>query len=145
MRTDSVTQSVQSAQPVRRDTRQRRAVRRALSRSESFVSAQELHAELRDAGERIGLATVYRALADLAAAAEADVLQTEEGETLYRACTPGEHHHHVVCRECGLAVEVQADAVERWVASVAAEHGFTQTEHTVNVFGVCADCAAEGR
>lgn len=129
-------------EPVRRDTRQRRAVREALDRAESFVSAQQLHAALRDAGDRIGLATVYRALADLASDGEADVLQADDGEARYRACTPGEHHHHVICRECGLTVEVQADTVERWVASVAAEHGFVEAEHTVNIFGLCAECAA---
>lgn len=131
-----------AAEPARRDTRQRRAVREALGGAESFVSAQELHAGLRDAGDRIGLATVYRALADLAAEGEADVLQADDGEARYRACTPGEHHHHVICRACGLTVEVQADTVERWVASVAAEHGFVEAEHTVNIFGLCADCAA---
>lgn len=131
----------ESVAPVRRDTRQRRAVRGALAEAESFVSAQELHAVLRDEGVRIGLATVYRALADLATDGEADVLQSEEGEARYRACTPGEHHHHMICRECGLTVEVGADVVERWVASIAAEHGFVEAEHEVNIFGLCSGCA----
>src|SRR5690606_35861480 len=131
----------ESVAPVRRDTRQRRAVRGALAEAESFVSAQELHAELREDGVRIGLATVYRALADLAADGEADVLQSEEGEARYRACTPGEHHHHMICRECGRTVEVGAEVVGRWVASIAAEHGFVEAEHEVNIFGLCAECA----
>lgn len=131
-----------AVEPVRRNTRQRRAVRGALAGAESFVSAQDLHATLRESGVRIGLATVYRALADLAADGEADVLQSEGGEARYRACTPGEHHHHVICRECGLTVEVRAEAVERWVASVAAEHGFVDAEHEVNIYGLCAECAA---
>jgi Fur family ferric uptake transcriptional regulator len=76
----------------------------------------------------------------LAAKGEADSLQ-QEGESLFRACTSG-HHHHLICRECGKAVEIKADAVEQWARTVAAEHGFTAPEHVVDVFGLCADCSA---
>lgn len=124
---------------VKRNTWQREAVRQALGRNDGFISAQALHAVLLDSGSTIGLATVYRALADLAAADEADSLQ-QEGENLYRACTSG-HHHHLICRNCGKAVEVEADAVERWARAVAAENGFTQPEHVVDVFGLCASCS----
>jgi len=125
---------------VKRNTWQREAVREALGESEAFVSAQALHSALREGGSSIGLATVYRALADLATEGEADSLQ-QEGESLYRACTPGTHHHHLICRNCGLTVEIEADAVEEWARTVAAEHGFTQPNHVVDVFGLCANCS----
>lgn len=124
----------------KRNTWQREAVREALGESEGFVSAQSLHSSLRERGSSIGLATVYRALADLAVEGEADSLQ-QEGESLYRACTPGTHHHHLICRNCGLTVEIEADAVEEWARAVAAQHGFTQPNHIVDVFGLCADCS----
>ena len=127
----------------KRNTWQREAVRDALVQEEAFVSAQALHMVLRDSGSTIGLATVYRALADLDAKGEADALQ-QDGETLYRACTSG-HHHHLICRKCGTAVEIEADAVERWAHAVAAENGFTQPEHVVDVFGLCAECSALNR
>lgn len=125
---------------MKRHTWQRDAVRDALGGRESFVSAQELHAALRDAGTSIGLATVYRALADLAVEGEADSLQ-QEGESLYRACTPGTHHHHLICRSCGLTVEIEADPVEEWAHAVAREHGFSDAQHIVDVFGLCGNCA----
>ena len=124
---------------MKRATWQRQAVRQALGGSEGFVSAQALHSALRDQGSPIGLATVYRALNDLAEEGEADSLQ-QDGESLYRACTPGTHHHHLICRSCGLTVEIEADAVEQWAQGVAAEHGFTRPNHIVDVFGLCADC-----
>ena len=127
--------------PRKRNTRQREAVRTALADDDGFVSAQRLHTALRVSGSPIGLATVYRALADLALEGEADSLQSPDGESLYRACTPGQHHHHLICRNCGLTVEIEADAVERWAQSVAAEHGFTQPNHVVDVFGLCAECS----
>ena len=126
---------------MKRNTWQREAVRDALGSSEGFMSAQLLHSRLRAKGSAIGLATVYRALADLADEGEADSLQ-QEGESLYRACTPGQHHHHLICRKCGLTVEIEADAVELWAQSVAAEHGFTDPNHVVDVFGLCARCSA---
>lgn len=125
---------------MKRNTWQREAVREALGTSEAFVSAQALHSALREGGSSIGLATVYRALADLATEGEADALQ-QDGESLYRACTLGRHHHHLICRNCGLTVEIEADAVEQWARSVAAEHGFTEPNHVVDVFGLCADCS----
>ncbi|CAN5474216.1 transcriptional repressor [soil metagenome] len=126
---------------VKRNTWQREAVREALGTTKGFVSAQALHARLREAGSSVGLATVYRALADLAIEGDADALQ-QEGESLYRACTPGSHHHHLICRSCGRAVEISADPVEQWAKEVAAANGFTQPEHVVDVFGYCAECSA---
>lgn len=125
---------------MKRNTWQREAVKEALGVSEGFVSAQSLHSNLHVAGSTIGLATVYRALADLATEGEADSLQ-QDGENLYRACTPGSHHHHLICRNCGLTVEIEADAVETWAQSVAAQHGFTQANHVVDVFGLCEACS----
>ncbi len=125
---------------MKRNTWQREAVRTALAERDDFVSAQALHAALKDAGSSIALATVYRALADLAEEGEADSLQ-QEGEALYRACTPGSHHHHLICRRCGLTVEIEARAVEEWARQVAAEHGFTRAEHVVDVFGLCEACS----
>jgi Fur family ferric uptake transcriptional regulator len=125
---------------MKRNTWQREAVREALGETEGFVSAQTLHASMKGTGSEVGLATVYRTLADLAVEGDADSLQ-REGESLYRACTPNSHHHHLICRRCGTTVEIAADAVETWARDVAAEHGFTQPQHVVDVFGYCAACS----
>lgn len=128
---------------MKRNTWQREAVREALGRSDGFVSAQSLHSSLKGGGSTVGLATVYRALADLATEGEADSLQ-QDGESLYRACTPNSHHHHLICRSCGTTVEIAADEVEAWAQTVAAQHGFTQPRHIVDVFGYCPDCSPAG-
>lgn len=125
-----------------RNTWQRDRVRAALGDAPGFVSAQDLHAALRTDNTGIGLATVYRALATLAASGEADQLQSPEGEAIYRACSSSGHHHHLICRSCGRAVEIEATDVEQWAQRTAAQHGFTQAEHVVDIFGVCAECAA---
>ena len=125
---------------MKRNTWQREAVRTALGDTEGFVSAQGLHSRLHSTGSPIGLATVYRALADLALEGEADSLQSPEGESLYRACSTTDHHHHLICRRCGLTIEIEVDAVENWATNVAAEHGFSQAAHVIDIFGVCAAC-----
>ena len=122
-----------------RSTRQRAAVAAVLDAVPDFRSAQELHDLLKQRGENVGLTTVYRTLQSLAESGEVDVLRTGDGESIYRRCSSG-HHHHLVCRVCGRAVEVEGPAVERWADKVAAEHGFTEVSHTVEIFGRCADC-----
>ncbi len=121
-------------------TRQRTAVAEVLARAEGFTSAQSLHEVLRREGTAVGLTTVYRHLQALADAGEVDVLRSGDGETVYRACQAADHHHHLVCRTCGATVEVTGPAVETWAEAVAAEHGFTDVSHTVEVFGTCRAC-----
>lgn len=122
-------------------TRRRQDVRDVLAVSEGFRSAQDIYTDLRAGGAKIGLTTVYRALQALADSGEVDVLRTDEGESVYRACATDEHHHHVVCRDCGTTVEVEGPAVERWAEKVGSEHGFVDVTHTVEVFGTCPACA----
>lgn len=123
-----------------RNTRQRSAVSALLAEVEGFHSAQELHAMLRERGERVGLTTVYRTLQGLADAGEIDVMRPPGGEHLYRRCSEG-HHHHLVCRGCGRTVEVAGPAVENWAERVAAQHGYADVSHTLEIFGTCRACA----
>ncbi|MFF4651957.1 Fur family transcriptional regulator [Streptomyces sp. NPDC001380] len=129
-----------SPSPRARSTRQRAAVSAALDEIQDFRSAQELHDLLRHRGDSVGLTTVYRTLQSLADAGEVDVLRTADGEAVYRRCSSG-HHHHLVCRSCGRTVEVEGPAVERWADAVAAEHGFSDISHTLEIFGTCAACS----
>ncbi len=122
-----------------RITRQRRALSAVLAEVDGFRSAQEIHDTLRHRGDAVGLSTVYRTLQSMADAEEVDVLRTDEGEALYRRCS-SEHHHHLVCRECGRTVEVAGPAVERWAERVAADHGFADVSHTLEIFGRCDTC-----
>jgi Fur family ferric uptake transcriptional regulator len=128
------------AGPGRRDTRQRRLLRDQLSRQEAFVSAQQMYDDLRASGDRVGLATVYRTLQAMTEAGELDVLRSDDGEVLYRQCGP-QHHHHLVCRSCGVTVEVDGPAVEKWAVKAAETHGFTEVRHVVELFGLCAACS----
>lgn len=126
-------------QPLRL-TRQRQAVADALASFEEFRSAREIHAVLREHGNSIGLATVYRTLQLLTEHDEVDVIRSAEGEAGYRRCSDT-HHHHLVCRSCGATVEVEGPAVERWTRTIADEHGYAAVSHSLEIFGVCPRCA----
>ena len=125
-----------------RHTRQRAEVLALLAGTDEFRSAQQLHAQLRSGGSGVGLTTVYRTLQILADAGEVDQMRLPDGEQLYRRCSRSQHHHHLVCRSCGRTEEVEGPAVEKWAEKVAAEHGFTEVGHTIEIFGRCADCSA---
>lgn len=123
-----------------RSTRQRSAISALLDESKGFRSAQDLHAELRDKGDAIGLTTVYRTLQSMADAGAVDVLRTDSGELIFRKCSDS-HHHHLVCRTCGFTVEVEEPKVEEWAHRAGQAHGFAEVTHSVELFGLCAECA----
>lgn len=127
-----------SVQP--RTTKQRSEIVALLRAIGTFQTAQQIHGALKAAGNPVGLATVYRQLAALAQAGEVDCIVRDNGETKYRHCSP-EHHHHLLCRECGKTVEVQAATFEAWCRETAEAHGFRDVAHSVEIVGTCGDCA----
>jgi Fur family ferric uptake transcriptional regulator len=125
-----------------RPTPQRLAVLEALGSVGDFRSAQEVHEILASGGSAVGLATVYRTLQLYADTGDVDVLRRDDGEAIYRRCSES-HHHHLVCRSCGATVEVEGPAVERWTTAMAAEHGYRDVSHTLEIFGTCAACGRD--
>jgi Fur family ferric uptake transcriptional regulator len=130
------------ATPKPRQTRQRGEILTALERAGDFRSAQQWHDALRHDGSTVGLATVYRALLSLADAGDVDAVVTDTGETLYRRCVSNEeHHHHLRCRRCGAAEEIDVPDFEAWAKVIAKRHGYSQIDHTVELTGLCGVCA----
>lgn len=127
-----------------RPTRQRRAVLRRLASHPGFVTAQALHAELLAAGERVGLATVYRTLHALTTAGLADTARDPDDGQLFRIRPRRgrtSHQHYLICRICRRSVTVTSPAVERWASALGRRHGFTGVRHVIEITGVCAACA----
>jgi Fur family ferric uptake transcriptional regulator len=127
-----------------RNTRQGGAVREALQAAEGFCSAQDVYAALRAQGQPVGLSTVYRHLQSLVDDGLADVIRTPEGETTYRYCGEAAqgHHHHLVCRYCGRTEEIEGRAIEQWAREMSQRYGYTDIDHTVELFGTCAACSS---
>jgi Fur family transcriptional regulator, ferric uptake regulator len=122
-----------------RATPQRLSVLDELLREPNDVTAQQLYDRLRERGNRIGMATVYRTLDALAEAGIIEPLAHFRDVLCYRLCREG-HHHHLVCSECHSIVELRDCDLEEPLARAAAEHGFVATGHHLEVVGVCAAC-----
>ena len=123
-----------------RNTRQRAAVVDILQDIDRFASAQSIHRELTDRGQKVGLTTVYRTLQTLTEVGAVDALNSETGETLYRHCLTDRHHHHLVCTNCGRSEEIDGGPVEEWAKETAEKYGFQLSGHDAEVFGVCRTC-----
>lgn len=123
-----------------RVTKQRSDIAELLTSVSEFMTAQEIHSALKSRGRTIGLATVYRNLAALADRGEIDAVAGLNGETRYRSCSNG-HHHHLTCTGCGRTVEIAVDDIEAICASIANRHGFRDVQHTLEIAGTCRNCA----
>jgi Fur family ferric uptake transcriptional regulator len=120
-------------------TKQRKAITKALASQENFRSAQEIHALLTANGETIGLSTVYRNLTEMFEARDVDMIIGSDGESQYRLCSDN-HHHHLTCKLCGLAIEITGEALEVWAKQVGIDNGFTDITHTLEITGICRTC-----
>lgn len=123
-----------------RNTRQRAAVVSVLRQMDNFESAKGIYQALLQQGYKVGLTTVYRTLQSLADIHEVDTLNMSNGETLYRHCKQGSHHHHLVCTECGNTQEIEGGPVESWAQEVATQFGYSLTSHDAEVYGQCPEC-----
>ncbi|KOR30086.1 ferric uptake regulator [Achromatium sp. WMS1] len=101
-------------------------------------SAEDIYHVLKEHGRSIGIATVYRVLAQF----EQTGLVTRhqfEGTTAFFELTKHEHHDHLVCLTCGKIIEFRDDEIERLQKEVAKKHGLNLTTHTLYIFGTCND------
>jgi Fur family ferric uptake transcriptional regulator len=120
----------------------RHAVVELLGRQNCCMSAQEIFDSLRRAQRPVGIASVYRALETLADLRLLKRIDAGDGVARYEPAQPdGDHHHHLVCRDCG-KVEAFSDArLERAIDKIADGLGYAVEEHEVVLTGACAECA----
>lgn len=105
-------------------------------------SAQEIHGALTDRGERVGLASVYRSLDTLAEHGLLQRVDIGDGVARFEAvhAAHDEHHHHLVCGECGKVEPFADPRLERAIDAVEKRSGYSVATHEVVLRGACADC-----
>jgi len=119
----------------------REAVITYLSSQPCCLSAQEVLDGLRAEGRQVGIASVYRALDQLAELGLVHRIDLGEGLTRFEPAQPdGEHHHHLVCGSCGKVDTFDDPALERAISAVAGSHGYALGHHDVVLRGACGDC-----
>ena len=124
-------------QPV---TRQRDLVAQVVFLSNDHPSVEGIRRELRQRGERVGLATVYRTLDLLLESGLVRAHQFGEGFKRYEPVAADADHEHLICERCGQVVEFAHERLERMLPVLADEHGFQHRRHRVDIYGVCREC-----
>lgn len=123
-------------------TKGARVVLNALEGSTELASAQDIYGKLRSEDTKApGLTTVYRALDSLVAKGFVQAVDLGDGEKRYEAVPPGEHHHHLVCENCGNSNHLDQCVVEEIEDTIRSKYGFKIKSHVLEIFGVCKKCA----
>ena len=103
------------------------------------LSAEDVYRELLEDDSSIGLATVYRVLTQFVEAGLV-IRHNFEGERAVFELNDADHHDHMICVQCNKVIEFYDRRIESQQDKVAEEHGFTITDHSLTLYGVCSSC-----
>ncbi|MEI7651079.1 MAG: Fur family transcriptional regulator [Verrucomicrobiota bacterium] len=120
-----------------RVTSPRMAMLKALAAAKHPLSAEQIHSAAGDT--KLDLVTVYRSLGAMEDAGIVQRHPLERGRSLYALVSPGHHHHHVICRQCGRIERLPGCDSSR-IEAAARERGFSDLTHIMEVYGVCPTC-----
>jgi len=112
--------------------------------AQRHMSAEEVYKALLEAGDEVGLATIYRVLTQFEAAGLVTRHHFDEGHSVFEL-NLGEHHDHLVCVRCGRVDEFVDEVIEERQQRIAAEKGYEMTDHALYIYGICPDCQKEQR
>lgn len=103
------------------------------------LSAESIHQQLKEQGDDVGLATVYRVLIQFEAAG---LIRRHhfEGDFSVFEIEQGHHHDHMVCERCGIVKEFYDETIEKRQVEIAHASGFSMTEHHHTIYGICQHC-----
>ena len=108
---------------------------------EHHMSAEEIYRGLVEAGDDVGLATVYRVLTQFETAGLVRRLNFEGDHSLFEL-NQGEHHDHLVCNRCGKVEEFVDETIEERQRQIAKQSNFEMMDHSLNIYGICSDCSS---
>ncbi len=109
------------------------------SKAGQHLTAEDVYRHLMEAGEDVGLATVYRVLTQFEGAGLVERHHFESGQSVFEL-DQGEHHDHILCVKCGRVEEFVDDVIEERQQDIAEKAGYAMTDHCLYIYGICADC-----
>lgn len=120
----------------------RSAVVHVLAEQLCCLPASEIHDRVRARRPGVGIASVYRALETLTALGLVHRIDLRSGGARYEPAEPsGDHHHHLVCGDCGRVEAFTDDRLERAIQTISQGASFRVHQHDVVLRGRCDDCA----
>ena len=111
--------------------------------AQRHMTAEDVFRVLLDERSDIGLATVYRVLTQFEQAGILIRSNFESGKAVYEL-NEGQHHDHFICTSCGKVEEFYDPEIEKRQHAVAKAKGWLVQDHTMALYGQCADCAKRG-
>jgi len=119
----------------------RRVVVSVLARRDCCLTVPEIVDAVRAEGREVGIASVYRVVDLLSERQLVQKIDLGDGRAHYeRAEVADEHHHHLVCNECGRVEPFADDKLEAALRRVERDTGFAVASHDVLLRGACDDC-----
>ena len=103
------------------------------------MSAEDVYKALLEAGEDVGLATIYRVLTQFETAGLVTRHHFEGGNSVFEI-ESGKHHDHLLCVKCGRVDEFVDETIESRQRKIAEEKGYAMTDHALYIYGVCTAC-----
>lgn len=111
-----------------------------INKKNHHFSAEGLVSELREHGNLVSRATVYRTLSHLQQAGFLREVALNSSQVCYDFIANARHHEHLVCEACGSIIEFTDPLLEQSIEAIALRSGMQMTQHTVQIFGICAPC-----
>ncbi len=121
-------------------TPERNAILEAISTFKGHFNADELSDRLRERGETISRATVYRSIPLLLESGIIKETVRELEKTSYETVFGRDHHDHLVCISCGRLIEFKDDEIERMQVRTCEKYGFEPVDHWMSIRGYCESC-----
>jgi Fur family ferric uptake transcriptional regulator len=122
-------------------TGERKALVQAVFSAKHHFDADSLHMELRRKGGEVSRATVYRTLDLLVQCGLVRKQSLGDQHAHYEAVRGDEHHDHLICLNCQKVIEFFRPDLEALQDAICDEHRFRALHHSLQIFGLCADCA----
>ena len=101
--------------------------------SERHLSAEDIYKKIRDSGDEVGLATVYRVLTQFESAGILMKQNFEDNYSVYELVSE-DHHDHMVCIDSGAVIEFKNDLIEEEQEKIAKEHGYEIVDHKLVLY-----------
>ncbi len=114
------------------------------SSNKKHLSAEDIYRVLLDAGEEIGLATIYRVLTQFEDAGLVIRHHFETGQAVFEL-ESGKHHDHLICVKCGKIIEFMDESIEAKQKEIAKKNGFRISDHSLIIYGICDNIGCQSK
>ncbi len=122
-------------------TREREAVVDEVVDRRGHFDPEELHYALKGKGGKVSRASVYRTIPLLVDAGIIQKVENTDKHAHYELVLGRLHHDHMLCTRCGKVIEFYSDELERLQERLCKAEGFRGNSHTLEIKGLCRECA----